>query len=253
MQIDALTVVAQIINFLILLWLLKRLLYGRIVDAMNRREQSIRESIESASQREELARQEAERYQQLHESLEATRQETLERARREADQIRLQLREQARDEVGEQRQRWLDELAQEREQLLGELRRRIALEVAHGISRALHALANETLEKAMVDTLLARLNALDDTERARIAHELGSGAIRVVTQGELPAALRTRIETQIQRVFGEREVEFNHADDAGFGVEIVAAGRRIGWSIEDYLTDLERDLERAMRPGGEAA
>jgi F-type H+-transporting ATPase subunit b len=251
MQIDALTVVAQIINFLILLWLLKRLLYDRIIDAMNRREHAIRESIESASQREALARQDAERYQELCESLEATRQATLAQARREADQIRQHLREQARTEVGEQRQRWLDELAKEREHLLAELRRRIALEVSHGISRALHELADESLEKAMVDKLLARLDALDDAERTGIAQELGSGEIQVATQGELPVALRDRIEAQIRRVFGERMVEFRHAGDAGFGIEISAGGRRIGWTIDDYLTDLERDLERAMRPGDE--
>jgi F-type H+-transporting ATPase subunit b len=48
MLIDWVTVVAQIINFLILVYLLKRFLYGPIVQAMNEREERIREEIEQA-------------------------------------------------------------------------------------------------------------------------------------------------------------------------------------------------------------
>ena len=43
MQIDWVTVVAQMINFLVLVYLLKRFLYGPIVKAMERREHAIAE------------------------------------------------------------------------------------------------------------------------------------------------------------------------------------------------------------------
>ena len=38
MQIDWLTVAAQILNFLVLAWLLKRFLYRPVIDAMTQRE-----------------------------------------------------------------------------------------------------------------------------------------------------------------------------------------------------------------------
>ena len=43
MQIDWITVAAQIVNFLILVWLLQHFLYGPITRAMQRREQRIAE------------------------------------------------------------------------------------------------------------------------------------------------------------------------------------------------------------------
>ena len=38
MQIDWFTLLAQIVNFLLLVWLLKHFLYGRVVRAMDERE-----------------------------------------------------------------------------------------------------------------------------------------------------------------------------------------------------------------------
>jgi F-type H+-transporting ATPase subunit b len=55
MQIDWLTVIAQIVNFLILVWLLKRFLYHPVITAMDRREQRIAERLQLAEQREQAA------------------------------------------------------------------------------------------------------------------------------------------------------------------------------------------------------
>ena len=48
MQIDWLTVAAQIINFLVLIWLLQRFLYRPITNAMARREARIEERLSDA-------------------------------------------------------------------------------------------------------------------------------------------------------------------------------------------------------------
>ena len=62
MQIDWLTVSAQLINFLVLVWLLKRFLYRPVMDAMQRREQHIAARIGAAEQQEGLADQRERRY-----------------------------------------------------------------------------------------------------------------------------------------------------------------------------------------------
>ena len=41
MQVDVFTLIAQIVNFLILVYLLKRFLYRPVLDAMDRREADI--------------------------------------------------------------------------------------------------------------------------------------------------------------------------------------------------------------------
>ena len=57
MQIDWFTVVAQIVNFLILVWLLKKFLYGPIIRAMDDRERRIASRLEEANARERQAQE----------------------------------------------------------------------------------------------------------------------------------------------------------------------------------------------------
>ena len=52
MAIDWVTVSAQIVNFLLLVWLLKRFLYQPVLSAMDRREQDIAERLGAALNRE---------------------------------------------------------------------------------------------------------------------------------------------------------------------------------------------------------
>lgn len=59
MLIDWFTVVAQIINFLILVFLLKHFLYGRIINAMDQREARITSRLEEAETQRKEAENEA--------------------------------------------------------------------------------------------------------------------------------------------------------------------------------------------------
>ena len=49
MPIDWFTVVAQILNFLVLVWLLKRFLYRPVLDAVERRQERVRKSLSEAA------------------------------------------------------------------------------------------------------------------------------------------------------------------------------------------------------------
>ena len=93
MLIDWFTVCAQAVNFLILIWLLKRFLYKPILHAIDERAKGI-------------AAQLAEADAKTAESAEGERQ--LQRKNEALDQQRRALREEATDEANTERQRLLD-------------------------------------------------------------------------------------------------------------------------------------------------
>ncbi|MEZ4640979.1 MAG: hypothetical protein R2856_39490 [Caldilineaceae bacterium] len=64
MLIDWFTVIAQIINFVVLLLLLRRFLYGPIIRAMDEREHHIAEELAAAECKQQQAEQEARHYRQ---------------------------------------------------------------------------------------------------------------------------------------------------------------------------------------------
>ena len=61
MLIDWFTVAAQIANFAILVWLLKRFLYRPVLDAMAAREKRVRETVAAADRQKAAAEEEANR------------------------------------------------------------------------------------------------------------------------------------------------------------------------------------------------
>ncbi len=97
MLIDWFTVGAQALNFLILVWLMKRFLYQPILEAIDEREQRIAAELADADAKKAEAKQERDEFQHKN---------------TEFDQQRAALLSQATDEVNTERQRLLDEARQ---------------------------------------------------------------------------------------------------------------------------------------------
>ena len=81
MGLDWFTLIAQIVNFLVLVWLLKHLFYGRVIRAMNEREARIAGRLEEAARTRASAEQEAELFRTRNRELEEQRDGMLARAR----------------------------------------------------------------------------------------------------------------------------------------------------------------------------
>jgi len=98
MLIDWFTVVAQAVNFLILVWLLKRFLYRPVLAAIDAREQKIATQLAQATQREAQAQTEREEFQRRNETLAREREAILRKASDAVDAERQTLLEAARQD-----------------------------------------------------------------------------------------------------------------------------------------------------------
>ena len=260
MTVDWLTVGAQALNFLVLVYLLKRFLYGPIVQAMDRRDGAIAERQREAQQRTEAAEAEARRHREAREALEAQRERLLARAHEEADDLRQALEKAVRRETDEVRARWRAEVERERAAFLRDVRRHAAEQFEALARKALGDLASADLETQMARVLIERLGELDDERRARLAGAGAAGeAVRVRSAFELPAGVKRGVTSQLRDVLRrEVEVTYERTDDVVCGVEIRAGGESLAWTLEGYLDALERRLadglgERAAGRRGEAA
>jgi len=250
MQIDWFTVIAQIVNFLLLVYLLKRFLYGPIVRAMDRREQRVTERLRGADEREENAAREAQAYQQKRKELEERRREALEKAREEAESQRKALLEEARHEIEDQRKRWRDELEREKEAFSREMRTEVALGTVRALRRALGDLAEAQLEEQIVGVFIARLRELDQKEREELARAVDSTQepIRVASAFELSKkqrdAVRKALEDRLERSL---DLHFAATADVICGIELRTPGSRLAWSVDDYLEELEERVAESLR------
>ena len=96
MLIDWFTVAAQVINFLILVWLMKRFLYRPILHAIDEREQKIAAELADADAKRVEAKQERDDFAQKNADLDRQRADLINKAKNEAETLRKQLCDKAR-------------------------------------------------------------------------------------------------------------------------------------------------------------
>ena len=129
MLIDWFTVIAQLINFLILIYLLKRFLYKPILNAIDARELRIANELDDAKKKQEQADVEKQQYQDLNDQLLKSKATLLTQAQTEANQAKEQMLNEARDAYQKLQDQYKLALMNEHKQLTGTLRRKVETEI----------------------------------------------------------------------------------------------------------------------------
>jgi F-type H+-transporting ATPase subunit b len=127
--IDGLRLVWQIINFLILLWLLQRLLFKPILRLMDQRATKIRESIDEAERMQKLADEIRQMNEVSVEEAKKRANEIVEGARHMAAQFEASEKERVAHEIELSRQRALDDIELQRQRAVADVRR-VAVDLA---------------------------------------------------------------------------------------------------------------------------
>lgn len=249
MGIDWFTFVAQILNFVILLFLLKRFLYRPVLDAIAAREERIRGRLEDARRKEDEAEAEVLALRRERAELQARRSGLLKDAEREAEQRREELAEEVRGHVRKVRDDWQEALRRERESFLEELRRRISRETYALTARVIRDLADAEVEDRAIRVFIERVRTLDDADRAEFMDALAQSSGRVDVRSAFPMTegRRGEIERAVREwAAPDAELRFEEDPDLSLGIELRAGDRKVGWSVGSYLEELEAEAARYL-------
>ncbi len=244
-MIDWITVVAQIVNFLILLALLNRFLYRPIVANMEARERYIESRLNEAAQLRAKAERMIATYRQKLEAIENQRQEILKQARQEAESERQALLEKARREVAQKRLEWMQELAQEQAALVNELKSVLTEQLVDLSRKALQDLADSDLETLMVKKFLQQLETLSPAQK-RLLLESEDNTWTVTTAFPLPDSLRRQMESALKALRADVAIHFEQQSTLLCGIALETDGRIWHWNLAAYLDELETALKQAL-------
>ncbi len=243
MQIDWITTLAQIINFLVLVYLLKRFLYRPIVAAMGRREAQIAQRLDAAAQQSATAQQQTEAYTEKLRELEQQRAQLIEDAKREADTERAQLLDALRAEVDQIRSRWYAEVERERQAFLARTRQMMGEQVCQVARHALGDLANSQLEAQMLDVFLQKIAEVPAEDKARLAETASEKGLTVQTHFPLSPESQNHITAVIHKHIGAAlAVSFEQQADVICGIALRGPGFKLEWNLESYLAHIDEQL-----------
>jgi len=249
MLIDWFTVGAQVLNFVILVWLMRRFLYQPVLNAIDTREKRIAAELADADSKRAEAQKERAEFQRKNEEFDSQRAALLSQATEEAKKERQRLLEEARktaEEMSAKRQKTLTDEAQH---LSHAILTRTREEVFAIARKALSDLATTGLEERLGEVFTRRLRGLDGPAKSRLAEAIKSqsqpGVVR--TAFDLPAAQRATIQNAINETFSaDIQLRFEIAPEIVSGIELTTNGQKIAWSIDDYLGAMERGVTEVL-------
>ena len=258
MQVDWVTVAAQIVNFLVLVWLLQRVLYRPLTRALKAREDEVSRSLREAESAKETARTEAEAHRHALRELEDSRSARLAAVEEEAARLHAEMTKKARGELAKRRAAWQAQLEDEKAAFLDRLRRRAGEAFVTLARRALADMADEDLVDRIARVFARRLSALDPEEQKH----LKSAARReeaplILSSFPLSPEAQALIAEAVRHAV-ERHVDIDFRDEAGLecGVVLAIGSRHVGWTLGEHLDALEDDVARLLDartdPGEEA-
>lgn len=250
MLIDWFTVLAQVVNFLILVWLLKRFLYRPILDAIDAREKRIAKELADADAKKAEAQQERDEFQHKNEAFEQQRATLLVKVTDEAKAERQRLLDDARQAADALAAKRQETLRSEQQSLSEALSHRAREEVFAIARKALADLATSSLEERMTEVFIRRLHEMDAKAKAGLGDALKSASDpgRVRSAFDLPPEQRTVIQNAINEAFSaDIHLRFETAPDLISGIELSTDGQKVGWTIADYLASLEQGVDDLLK------
>ncbi len=248
MQIDWVTVAAQIVNFLVLVWLLQRVLYRPLTRALKERAEEVNRSLREAESARETAEAEAEAHRHALKVLENERHARLAAAEEEAEALRAEMTEKVRGKVAERRAVWQAQLEDEKAAFLDRLRRRAGEAFLTLARRALAEMADEDLVDRIAHVFARRIAALDRDEKKHLRSAAGRGeALSIRSSFPLSPAARALVAEAVGGVL-EREasIDFREEPDLECGVVLAVGSRHVGWTLGEHLDALEADVARLL-------
>jgi F-type H+-transporting ATPase subunit b len=241
MLIDWFTVAAQAVNFLLLVWLLKRFLYKPVLAAIDEREKRIATQIQEAEKKKAEAAQEQADFLHQNEAFESQRAGLLLEAGKTAKAERDRLLEKARADSEDLRSKLQKTVHDELDNLNGKIGTLAVQEVFSIARKTLAELADVNLDERMTTIFLRRLHDLNDQQREELKAALASSSrpALVRTAFEVGPQQKTAIEAGVKAILGEgTAIEYETKTGLISGIELTANGQKFAWSIADYLTTL---------------
>ncbi len=246
MSIDWVTVVAQIGNFLVLVWLLKRFLYKPILNGIDAREAEIATQMGEAEVAQKKAAAAEAAFLEQKQKLLADNSAHAEQIREQAEQEKEALLAATRKKLEQEKQDWQAHLQAEREAFIKELHLASADTLYQLVRQALRDLADEDLEARIALNVMSRLEPL--------SQELGSAAGRAeqaiaTTHAPLPKNTQERLRDALERLAPGLPLSFTTDASQAPGLILRIGSVQVAWTVDSYTDELTGLLADRLAAG----
>lgn len=200
MGLDATTYVLEILNFLVLLWLLRRYLFQPLLKVIRQRQQQAEDALHQQQEAQNQLALERQKLAQEHAAWQAERSRAEQQLTEEMAQERRQRLAALEADLAKERAQAHVRLAHLAEQQASEQQRQSADQALQFLSQYMQRLAGPELEQAIIRLFLEDLQQLDDATRTMLLTQAQADEHNICINTAYPIApeQRQQLEQQLR-------------------------------------------------------
>ena len=251
MELNWSTFVLEIINFLILVWILKRFFYRPVLEVIARRRAGIEQTLADARQLQNDAEALQNQYRQRLADWEQERQRAREQLADEIEQERTHRLATLQTQLEQEREKARVADARRRADAVHKAEETALMQAAGFASRLLGELAGPELEQRLLELLLEQLSRLPDERIAALRNSCGGAAERIVVSSAWPLSenQREQLRQALTATMGSSlPLRFEQDSDLLAGLRISIGAWVMSANLQDELKSLAEFAHDAQHP-----
>jgi F-type H+-transporting ATPase subunit b len=254
MPFDWFTIAAQTINFLALLWLLKRYLYHPILNGLDARERRLKKILDNANNKNIQAEKRKYEFECQQQELEEKRSSIIKKATIEANQERQKLFHSAQLAADNMLTKRLRALQDELRNLQHSVLIRNIDEVYATAEKILSELASTQLQHAMFEKFLFQLKNITNEQQPVFLSALKRANYLVLVRCafELSDRDKNQMKQALETLLGEENsiglsISFVHVPELIAGLEMSVSGWKLAWSVSHHIQRLKEQVHENIQ------
>lgn len=235
MKLNIWTLLFQVINFFVLVYILKRVLYKPVREIMEKRRNAVAQTISVAEEIRKEAAAALEQNRLELQSLKETRQELMDKMKKEAEVEKEKILKNAEEDAQKLIERRLAVLDVERKRQEEELQHKAVDLVASFSVQLLKDISNEDLDKVVLERLKAEIPRIAGDIKETAAQE-GTIEAQLISAYPLSEAETAELEDRLSSALN-KNLTLERSVDAELisGAKLKVAGRTYDFSLKGQI------------------
>lgn len=242
MQISWFDIVAQIINFFVLLFILQKLFYKPVTKAMEDRQVRIAKAENLAEEKIKEAEKLKRDYNQKIADIDSEKREVLDKAKKNAEEKKEELLVKYKEEAEQKRKSYIDEIEEEKQVFVENLRIKLGENAVKIASKILYSISSKEIEDEIFKSFISNLKSLENNIPNKNALK-NEKHLDVYGAQEFTDKEKRDLNSILKKNFPNMvDVSYEINKELVLGYELSLETYTIHNSIKSYLDEIESSI-----------
>lgn len=239
MELSWSTFILEIINFLVLVWILKRFLYRPVLNVLEKRREKIAQTLNEATERQTQAVALEKQYQGRLDEWELEKQQARESLQQEIQTEKNRRLEQLQNELTSERKKAAVLDARQQSESLKHVQHTAHKQAAKFASKILIATAGPEQESRLFDLFMNELEKLSDDNINRLRDACTNSECNIIVTSAYPLSKDQQQQlTQLLSTLYEQPITISYSQDTNLiaGLRVTMGAWVLHLNLQDELT-----------------